>query len=131
MKSLLSIFSAVKRALLVVNNVHGGGFDGDWTLEIRQLKSKTYVVLHGSYHMMNQDGYYDGWADFEVRIPTKHTDGWRICWGVNAPWYKIYKYMLTDCIEDIIADHISNYETSLMQSRLQISKCYYFKGILK
>jgi hypothetical protein len=129
--TLLSMFGAVKRALLVVNNVHGSGFDGDWTMEIRQLKTKTLVVLHGSFHMMDEWGSYDGWADFEVRIDPAKPQNCHISFGKNAPWYKIYKYMIPDFLYDVIGEQTVNYLYNLNNSKLEISKLYYFKGILK
>lgn len=131
--NILSIFGAVKRALLVVNNHHGGGIDANWTLDLRQTKGKLIrVVLCNSYHCMNQDGFYDGWIDFEIIIPAENVDKWKVSFGTTADWYKINKYMLKEFLEDVFSDELSNYEITLMQSpKLQACKAWYFNGFLK
>jgi hypothetical protein len=48
---------------VAINMPHGSGIDGEWSVE--HLRSGT-VVLHNSYHGMNDCGMYDGWVDFRV-----------------------------------------------------------------
>ncbi len=43
----------------------GSGFDVDATLE-RDKCNRTKIVITGSYHTMNEAGYYDGWVRFQV-----------------------------------------------------------------
>ena len=47
---------------------HGSGIDCEWLVD---FKSDGLPVFHNSWHGMNNDGYYDGYADFSVRI-TRH-----------------------------------------------------------
>lgn len=48
---------------------HGSGVDCHWEFDV--LKNGN-IVCYNSYHCMNQDGYYDGWVDFRVKI-FRHT----------------------------------------------------------
>jgi len=44
---------------------HGSGIDAQWYVNQR---SKNVFVFHNSYHKMNENGMYNGWADFAVVI---------------------------------------------------------------
>ncbi len=45
---------------------HGSGIDSDWY----QLDTdpKKCLKFSNSYHVMNENGYYDGWIDFTATI---------------------------------------------------------------
>ena len=45
---------------------HGSGIDLAWQI-VGPLKNGT-VLLHNSYHLMDEHGFYDGWHDFKVRV---------------------------------------------------------------
>jgi len=44
---------------------HGSGIDGDWAIDIL---GNGNLIISSSYHAMDDDGFYDGWADFSVRV---------------------------------------------------------------
>jgi len=46
---------------------HGSGLDGEWSFDYEKSTSNK-LVLHMSYHAMNENGYYDGWIDFTVTV---------------------------------------------------------------
>lgn len=43
---------------------HGSGIDSSWTVTL----NKSSLLLHNSYHCMDDNGYYDGWLDFTIRV---------------------------------------------------------------
>src|SRR3972149_8709101 len=46
---------------------HGSGLDGNWELDYAK-SSNTQLVLHMEYHCMNENGYYDGWVHFTLKV---------------------------------------------------------------
>ncbi len=60
-------YNATKKALLLAYQIHGAGIDCDYEL----LQNNTSVLLCNYFHCMNEDGYYDGWLNFIVRINKK------------------------------------------------------------
>jgi len=56
-----------KKAEKVIDR-HGSGIDDDWT---STLLKNGKVVLHNSFHAMNEWGMYIGWIDFNVKIDKK------------------------------------------------------------
>lgn len=44
---------------------NGSGFDSDPHVS---LATPEKMVISGSYHCMNEVGYYDGWIDFKVTV---------------------------------------------------------------
>lgn len=43
---------------------HGSGIDLDWNVS----ETNQYVYFGNSYHCMDDNGMYDGWQDFSIRI---------------------------------------------------------------
>lgn len=57
---------AQKRLIDIIESLpHGSGIDSDWSMH----ETKSYYCFTNSYHAMDENGYYDGWADFTVKIP--------------------------------------------------------------
>lgn len=52
---------------LIDNLPHGSGIDTDWKLEVDDC-SAAQIVFYASFHHMNENGMYDGWTDFTVRV---------------------------------------------------------------
>lgn len=46
---------------------HGSGIDSEVRLDFERSKPDR-LVFYSSYHVMNEDGYYDGWIDFTVVV---------------------------------------------------------------
>jgi hypothetical protein len=45
----------------------GSGLDNEWHYDIKHSTGNK-ILLSSSFHTMNEDGYYDGWIDFKIRI---------------------------------------------------------------
>ena len=43
----------------------GSGFDSKAIVKAQGPKR---ILIHGGFHCMNQDGYYDGWINFKVIV---------------------------------------------------------------
>jgi hypothetical protein len=52
---------------LVDSLPHGSGIDGKTELDFSRSTPEK-LVLTGSYHSMNDGGYYDGWTDFTLTV---------------------------------------------------------------
>jgi hypothetical protein len=46
---------------------HGSGFDSDPNISLQQSKPDR-IVVDGSFHKMDSNGYYSGWANFRVTV---------------------------------------------------------------
>lgn len=78
---------------------HGGGIDCSWSID--RLK-KGNIVARNSYHVMNKNGYYDGWQDFSIRIyPTETGHDFRLLF-TGYRQRKQWACDLRDYLEDSI-----------------------------
>ena len=80
----------------------GSGFDTTWEVE---YKGK-YLKLISSYHVMNNNGYYVGWADFSVIIPLDNPLDFRLHFHGERSHYLNKQYLLRDYIEDMLYCYI-------------------------
>lgn len=81
------------------NLPHGSGIDGRWAI----YKKKGYYKCLNSYHVMNENGMYNGWADFSIIISKRDPYTFRLHFhGDNAQRLN-KRYMLRDYLEDTIA----------------------------
>ena len=87
---------------------HGSGIDADYSVE---EKKDVYIVTN-EYHCMNESGYYDGWIPFKLIIPKKNPTDFKLQFtGLNgAGWYRVYKYMLRDYLEELYASCLGELE---------------------
>ena len=53
---------------------HGSGFDAGTTID-RDKSNATKLVLHTSFHHMDDDGMYDGWTEHTVTITARLDHG--------------------------------------------------------
>ena len=44
---------------------HGSGIDSGCTIDTEKFES---LLIYSSFHVMDKNGYYDGWVDFTVRV---------------------------------------------------------------
>ena len=77
---------------------HGSGIDDSW--EIDHMGS--YFRCYNGYHAMNEDGYYDGWADFSVIIPIKDPENFRLHFHGQRSQRLNRRYALREYLEDTI-----------------------------
>jgi len=81
----------------------GSGIDCDysWT------KSNGKLILHNSFHNMNDGGYYDGYSEFKVHLILKDDGEWildkiRFAKSITDPstYRKYSNYILLDYLYD-------------------------------
>ena len=61
---------------------HGSGFDGVVTLKIDDCK-KDKILIYFEWHCMDDNGYYDGWLNFDLIISPSF-DGF----NMHIVWYR-------------------------------------------
>lgn len=44
---------------------HGSGVDSGCTIDTEKFES---LLIYSSFHVMDENGFYDGWIDFTVRV---------------------------------------------------------------
>lgn len=79
---------------------HGNGIDCKWDFDY-QKNGK--VLAKNSYHCMDENGYYDGWADFTVKFDMhKAMTAFDLQFNGKHSAYLNNKHTLRDCLEDTI-----------------------------
>lgn len=74
---------------------HGSGIDCKWEFEWNN--DCNTVKCSNSYHCMNENGFYDGYADFSVTLyPTKALTAFRFQFHGKTAHYKNKRYQLRD-----------------------------------
>jgi len=87
---------------------HGSGIDRKTTLDYEKSKPDR-IVLHNSYHVMDENGYYAGWVDYRVIITPSLQFGYEIniignfssnieSFGVKDYLYSTYEYALSETL---------------------------------
>ena len=84
------------------NVCHGSGINGTWNTEER----KNHFVLRNSFHCMDENGMYDGWADFWIKLPKNEPNEFDLHFTGRAAHYLNNKYMLREYLEDTVAHFI-------------------------
>jgi hypothetical protein len=46
---------------------HGSGLDGEWSLDFEKSNDKQ-LTFYMQYHCMNENGMYDGYVDFTLKV---------------------------------------------------------------
>lgn len=81
----------------------GSGFDASYYF----FWTKQSLRISSSYHCMNDNGYYDGWADFTMIIPfNKDIGGFKLQFDGKESQAKTRKYYLRDCMENTLFDSL-------------------------
>jgi len=53
------------QAIKIINQLpHGSGIDSDWYISF----NPDAMTCENSFHILNENGFYDGWVDFKVSI---------------------------------------------------------------
>lgn len=78
---------------------HGSGIDSDWNFDT--LKNGK-VIVSNSFHCMNENGYYCGYADFSIAIDLQNPLDFKLTFHGKFSHYLNSRYMLKDYLEDII-----------------------------
>lgn len=63
-KNREDLYSFIEERLeeLLTDELHGSGWDGDWSVD----RTDEGFVATIDYHFMNEAGYYDGWVTFTI-----------------------------------------------------------------
>jgi len=77
----------------------GSGIDCDW--EQDNLKNGK-VVFSNSFHCMNTDGYYDGYADFSITVDLNNVEDFRLVFHGDYSQRKNRQYILREYLEELI-----------------------------
>ena len=81
---------------------HGSGIDCKWGFEVL---TNGKIKASNSFHCVNENGYYDGYADFTLTFDvTKSLRAFRLVFNGRVAQYKNRQYMLRDYLEDSIYD---------------------------
>ena len=79
---------------------HGSGFDSDPEIYLMHGNSDR-IIIRGSYHVMNENGFYAGWAEYTVTVKPS----WN---GINIDVHVDYENddeeLRIDDLEDYISD---------------------------
>ncbi len=92
----------------IVNLPHGSGIDLEWDI----VDQKARYIIHNSYHLMNENGFYDGWLDFYLTIPKENPINFKLRFRNldSTGYYKVNRYMIREYLEDLFAYVISELE---------------------
>jgi len=89
---------------LVHSLPHGSGIDGKTELDFSRSKPEK-LVISGSFHSMDENGYYDGWTDFTVTVTPS------LAYGINVKVSGAFprRYSDTrDYLEEVFSEALSN-----------------------
>lgn len=95
---------AIETALLAILP-HGSGIDCEWKFV---WLASMQLECSNSFHCMNDNGYYDGYADFTIKLNSSrplHEFG--LVFNGREAQNKNRKYMLRDYLEDTIYHAVS------------------------
>jgi hypothetical protein len=86
---------------------HGSGIDCSWYGYV----TKGNLCFTNAFHAMDENGYYDGYAQFTVKLPLVdncvHWDSFTIEFNGRNSAYLNRKYNLRDYIETTIYDGLN------------------------
>jgi len=86
---------------------HGSGFDSGCEIDYNSNSNK--FIIFSSYHLMNDNGYYDGWIDFDVIVKSSLAFGIDVTIKGLFSRLPMYAYGLKDYIHEVF--HNSLMET--------------------
>ena len=88
-------YNAKKLALLLAHAYHGSGIDCDWHIS----ENKSNIIMSNSIHCMDENGYYEGYMDFSVRIDKKTAQVKRIMFHTNSFYRRKYVWLWKEPLE--------------------------------
>jgi hypothetical protein len=81
---------------------HGSGIDCDWFGYV----TKDNVCFTNAYHAMDSNGYYDGYADFTIKLPLVDScvqwDNFTLHFNGRTSAYLNQKHYLREYLEDTL-----------------------------
>ena len=82
---------------------HGAGIDDSWKCEDHGRN----ITCYNSFHVMDDRGYYVGWADFSIVIPKRNPVDFKLHFHGASAQYFARRYDLRWYLEDILAEYLS------------------------
>lgn len=77
---------------------HGSGIDCTWEIELK----KEFIICKNSWHLMNENGYYDGYIDFTIKVNPDKPEDFKLTFQTNSRgYYQIQKHDLRTYLEEI------------------------------
>jgi len=99
--------------MLILKNVlpHGSGFDCSWDIE-QKKNGNVYAI--SSFHCMNENGYYDGFADFTVIFKKgQPIADFVLQFNGKIAQRKNNKYFLREYLEESIYESLRQYNDDI------------------
>lgn len=79
--------------ILIDSLPHGSGIDGRTTFDFKR-SSETKIVINSSFHVMDENGFYDGWIDFSLILEPSWNDIELIIKGKFGKHQDLKEYIL-------------------------------------
>ncbi len=92
-----------EKVTALIDWLHGSGINGEWHFK----ETKRTFRVSNYYHCMNEDGYYDGMADFTLIFPKKaDMIDFKLQFNGRYAQYLNGRYMLREYLEDTTVEVI-------------------------
>lgn len=84
---------------------HGSGIDGENKIDLDKSTGEK-IVIHTSFHHMNENGYYDGWTDHTLTVRPSLIHGFTMSIsgrdrnGIKDYLYECFSYDLNREVEE-------------------------------
>ena len=88
-----------KEKIVILALPHGSGIDYDWYCE-KQKNGK--LACSNAYHVMNENGFYIGSADFSIRFHVDNRKEFRLMFHGSSAQYLNRQYGLREYLDDTI-----------------------------
>src|SRR3990167_4042165 len=92
-----------ERIEFIIKNIfpHGSGIDGKTEIVLEKCNENRLIFSSG-YHCMDQNGYYDNWVNFTIKVIADLSFGYRLqivgnfkrYWHVKDYLHELYTYAL-------------------------------------
>lgn len=89
---------------------HGSGIDCDYVFEIKKNKK---IYIYNSFHAMDNNGFYYGYADFKLVIDRNDLLNFKLNFMGKLAQYINRKNFLRDYLEDIYYNYLSENKTKI------------------
>ena len=93
----------------IINNIfpHGSGIDGKTEIMLEKC-NENRLVFNSEYHCMDQNGYYDGWINFTIKITADLVFGYTLVITGSFGKYSHIKDYLHDAFHYALSQEFDN-----------------------
>lgn len=78
---------------------HGSGINCDWQMD----ENRKYFLFKNSFHTMNENGMYDDYCDFTLKVSKENTRDFELTFQGTKSHYLNRKYFLREYLEETFA----------------------------